>query len=343
MKPSIRSVLLLLLLSVAAGGLSACDGGGSPAGTGNAQSVETSVSSPERLPLPENARQLLPDVEFHNGFYIRSQDGTLSEAARMKGVFLPRFGHEPSWAVAQWNSGLCLWDSRVLDGRKISDGIAKSFTAEEDGRLRLHLNTIPLYDGAPAAYAAWPHLLLETEEVACGAADADSVWSTGAADKIIVSLDLRLTQFEQVSIPGDAARAAQFLCYLYLRSDAGGDFVWFGLQLFDSRGPQGEYLALDEGSGHMIFSLSTHDVYGGGQHPRVRRGAAASDEWYHVEVDIRPYLDRLAATGVKDGFLNEIRSAKDFHISGANIGWEIIGSFDACMEIRNFSIVSHVN
>ena len=338
----LRGVFSFLLLAAAVCGLASCKDAREPAES--AHSGETSVSTPAPAsPPPANARQLLPDASYQNGFYIRCQDGALPEEKRMKGVFLPNFGHEPSWAIAQWTSGLCLWDSRVLDGRKISDGIAKSFTAAEGGHLRLHLNTIPLYDGAPAAYADWPHLLLETEDIAFDGSDSDSVWLTGAADKIVVSLDLRLTQFEQVSVSGDAARAAQFLCYLYLKSQPGDDFVWFGLQLFDSRGPQGEYLALDEGSGRMIFSLSTHDVYGGGQHPRVQRGAAADGEWYHVEVDIRPYLDRLAATGRKDGFLKSVRSAEDFHISGTNIGWEIIGSFDACMEIKNYSVVSYVN
>ena len=49
------------------------------------------------------------------------------------------------------------------------------------------------------------------------------------------------------------------------------------------------------------------------------------------------------ATGRKDGFLKSVRSAEDFHVSGTNIGWEIIGSFDACMEIKNYSVVSYVN
>ena len=288
------------------------------------------------FPLPSFTEgvELLPDPRREDGLYIRSQDGTLPLSERNKGIFLPS-GTPPSWAVAQWNSGPCLWDERTIDGRTITDGQTKWATFGENGEMTLRINTVPYYNGSPVSLAdPWPHLLVESESFEV------SPLGLGDAESLVVSMDVRLKDSLLTPIEGDEVVAAQLLCYLYVTEPSGTDFVWFGLQLFDSRGGQSSYLNLDEGSGRMIYSLSTSDTYSGGKYPTVRRSdhSPRNDDWFHVEVDLLPHLKNLVAAGIENGFFSRITSLDDICFSGTNIGWEIHGSYDITAEIANYSL-----
>jgi hypothetical protein len=144
----------------------------------------------------------------------------------------------------------------------------------------------------------------------------------------------------------DGVNAAQFLSYYYVKSKTGDDFVWFGVPLFDNRGETGLYWALDTaGSNRMIYSIPSAETYKNSPHSLVKapNEPYTGQEWLHVKVDLKPHLEALLALGLREGIFRYAKTVDDLYISGVNIGWETIGSFDIEMEIKNFSLLSYIS
>lgn len=294
------------------------------------------------FPCPKYERhEVLSDTGFGSGFRVRSQSHLDTGGNEVLGIFYPEgTSGTPSWQIAQWASGPCLWRCRIdSDGSTLTDGLTKTVRYNPAERsVALRLNAENIYNGSPAVTENWPHLLLEQSTDSSDGAGGVRPEFICNADKIIMSLDVKLNDISLTEIEGDEVRAAQLLVYVYLQGVHSDDFVWFGLQLYDSRGMMGEHFALDKSSGRMVLGLSTADTYGLINRVFRRCPLKAGGDYVHIEVDIRPYIDRLIEDGNGMGFLNGVLSAGDFYISGTNIGWEIIGSFDAEAEIKNYSV-----
>lgn len=286
--------------------------------------------------------QLLADPDFLQGFTVRGQD------TKDRGVFA--FGQtdtDPVWILGQWNSGPCLWDDRQESAANVlTDGVIKTVTYDQKKHaVALRLNTIPYYDGRGGTTDAWPHLLME-EALPISADTKDTRkldFYSLSADKIIVSMEIRMTDYHFVEIPG--VNAAQFLSYYYVRSKTGHDFIWFGVPLFDNRGLSDLYWAMDNGSGRMIYGIPMAETYQNSVHSLLREDGTpyVSDRWISVSVDIKPRLLDMIERGLEGGYLKNVSSPDDLYLSGVNIGWEIIGSFDATVEVRNFRITSYID
>ena len=290
--------------------------------------------------------QLFDDVGFERGFTVVGQD-----TSKVGSVLLyaegaapvPDGGQTPAWLVAQWNSGPCLFRDRAASAPNVlTDGAVKTVTLDPATRaVALRLNTIPLYNGAPGKTENWPHLLLEQSPL--DIADGALKYYSCSADKLILSLDIRMNSYRFVDI--DGVNAAQFLSYYYVKSKTGDDFVWFGVPLFDNRGETGLYWALDTaGSNLMIYSIPSAETYKNSPHSLVKapNDPYTGQEWLHVKVDLKPHLEALLALGLREGIFRYARTVDDLYISGVNIGWETIGSFDIEMEIKNFGLKSFI-
>ena len=96
--------------------------------------------------LAPNQRQLIPDNDFYYGMTVRSQKDhqngdTFSDLGQFR--YLTKNG-SPSWIVAQWDSGPCLWKDRVSSAANtLTDGKSKWITYLQDGGLSLRLNSAP--------------------------------------------------------------------------------------------------------------------------------------------------------------------------------------------------------
>ena len=228
--------MALLLIATAFCGCNNGEGKG-----GRAADQVTQEPTPE--PTPEKSytsMHLFDDVEFRNGFTVIGQNTVKKGNVYIDPANPEGTGTKPSWMIAQWNSGPCLYRDRVESAPNIvTDGTVKTVTFNpEDRSVSLRLNTIPLYDGKPGVTENWPHLLLEQSPLNISpnkSSDADRLpYYSCSCDKMIVSLDIRMTDYKFVFVEG--VNAAQFLSYYYIKSKTGNDFVWFGVPLFDNRG-----------------------------------------------------------------------------------------------------------
>ncbi|MBQ7957053.1 MAG: hypothetical protein IJ279_03355 [Clostridia bacterium] len=290
-------------------------------------------------------KKLFNDADFINGFTVMSQQ-TENGAGVPSGDFTYNESEAtPAWMIAQWNSGNCLWENRIdSDKYTITDGLTKTVTYNpEDKSVSMRLNASNVYNGESATYENWPHLLLEQSPI-CDyqlLSDEDKAFYNCSADRIVLNLDIRLKDFVDTTNK-EGVNATQFLAYFYLKGTESHDFIWFGVNLFDDRGPADTTWALDKGSGQMIYCLSSKDTYGSDRKSLFRNGKPyVSDEWTHVEVDLTPHIEKaMKAANKSDTFSREVKK-EDFYIGGTNIGFEIHGNYDCTVDIKNFNLTSY--
>lgn len=305
-----------------------------------------SLSSFLNLPLyGYESYELFSDIGFENGFTVMSQ-----QTVNNFGVALGNFtyndnGNAPSWMIAQWNSGPCLWESRVdSDIYTITDGTTKTVTYNpEEKSVSMRLNAANVYYGAAAGAEAWPHLLLEQSPLCdyYSLSEKEKAFYNCSANRMVLSLDIKITDFKDTT-NNDGINAAQFLAYFYLNGVSQKEFIWFGINLFDSRGYQDTYWALDESSQKMIYCVSTKDTFGGKNKSLFRNGKPyVSDEWVHIELDLTPHIASAIKEANKSNTFGYKVCAEDFYVGGTNIGFEIHGNYDCTVEIKDFQITSY--
>ena len=314
---------------------------------------DTTVSE-ETVPEEEKGMQIIPDLNFAGGIALISQKDHANKdkfSVLDTHDFYGGTASDPVWRLAQWDSGPCLVANRVESAPTvITDGVGRSFAYDPaENKMTFELDTSLYYQGKAAVQGDyWPHLLAEQSEFLHGD-DADALQSLKCdADRLILSMDIRLTEFEETPIEGDWVRAAQFLMYFYVKGIDTNDFCWFGLQLFDSRNDKtAHYVGYDGGkadaSGAMIYSIGSRYVYkNSGRTLYLKREPDTSGDWVHVEIDLKPYLEEMLQRGKKDGYF-KADSLSELCINGMNVGWETIATFDHTMEIRNLQLVSYTD
>lgn len=291
------------------------------------------------------SRQLFADTAFENGFSVVAQQTENNAGVKLGNFTYNEINRSPSWMIAQWSSGPCLWADRVeSDKFTLTDGITKTVRFNpEDSSVSMRLNAANIYKGMPAGDSAWPHLLLEQSPLTeySSLDNAEKQFYNCSADRMVLSLDIRLSDFVDTTNK-EGINAAQYLAYFYLCGTEGDKFIWFGVNLFDSRGYSDCYWALDEGSGNMIYSISTKDTFGSERKSLFRNGKPyVSDEWVHVELDLKPFIEDAMLKANESATFGTAVSSDDFYIGGTNIGFEIHGNYDCTVDIKNFTLTSY--
>lgn len=287
---------------------------------------------------------LFTDADFSDGFTVLSQQTENGNAVALGEFTYGETENAPAWMIAQWNAGDCLWNDRITsDEYTLTDGTSKWVTYNKDeNSVALRLNATAVYNGQPADYDAWPHLLLEQSPLADYAAlsDEEKAVYNLADNRFVLDLKLRLADFKDTTNP-DGVNAVQFLTYFYLKDTDGHNFIWFGADLFDNRGHNDTYWAVDSASGNMIYTLSTKDTYGTLRTLLSGTQPVLTDEWTTVRVDLTPHLADVIARANEDNIFGEEVSLADFYIGGTNIGFEIHGNYDCTVEIKDFNLTSY--
>ncbi len=357
-----NAVILLLLAAVLS--VSSCAAPSEPLPTAALTEKPVTAQSPETETRAETEKetetekpeeymsyQLIRDLNFERGIILLSQkDHQHGDAVKelAEHDFYGKEAKKPIWRLAQWDSGPDLVSNLTESAPDtITDGKRRTFRYEpESNTMTFRLDTSAYYEGRPAVQGDyWPHLLIEEPTFEIFSTGKNNVYYKCDSDKMIVSFDIRLGDYKETPIDGDWVRAAQFLMYFYVKGIDTNDFCWFGLQLFDNRWElNGHYVGYDGGkadaSGAMIFSIGSQYIYGLDGDTLWKNGKPEPNgDWIHVEVDIKPYLQRMFERGNEDNYF-KARSLSGLRINGMNLGWETIGTFDHTMQIRNLKLES---
>jgi hypothetical protein len=137
-----------------------------------------------------------------------------------------------------------------------------------------------------------------------------------------------------------ALHAAQFQMFLVVRnvneqSKDCGNYYWFGVPFYDSRYDiPPSHKAKDGGkagaTGKFIYTIAGEQV--NTEHLR-------ENEWAEIDADLLPHVKAGLKEAVKRGHLTG-SDAGDYAVTGMNMGWELPGTFDASMQIRDLGILA---
>ena len=285
---------------------------------------------------PAAERELIQDNQFQRGFILwEPKPGQHVRYGELKGggSNLP-----PLWGLSQWSSRFPL-DPTALrtnaDGSLACSNNAKNVrfagSSAPGAGLVLGVNAAEEY-GAHARHAGdpWVHLLIEQEF------DPTAPLSQLTAANFRV--EARLTRSRDLH-QGDyspAVHAAQFQIFFTVQnrnrtSQGHGDLLWFGVPIYDNRNRFPKTFKAQDfgGTAKFIFTL------GGTNYTAV---SAHDGGWIVLERDLLPLMREALETAWARGFLKGSKEVEDYHIGGMNLGWELPGTFDVEMEVRNLSL-----
>ncbi len=247
-------------------------------------------------------------------------------------------GSHPIWQLAQWYSKYNLAGSQPItgvDGSIMYSNKGKKVALYPDHSLLLEVDASQEYDSARVNGQHWPHLLISQNFI-------NQSPNVGEAKQLNFSMEIKLVKCENkmeegTFIPSLHTAHTPFFFVLRNNNKNSTDYnqkIWFGIPSFDYRYPtlrDKERIMWDIGTNTYIYNVPEKRVWGD---VNLHDG-----NWHKAFVDIKPFmLKALSAMRKKGVFANT--TPADLMVTGMNFGWEVPGTFDAAIKVKNISLKS---
>lgn len=244
-----------------------------------------------------------------------------------------------SWTLAQWGSRFNLVGTLpVLRGDTVvyaDSGKSVGFL-KDSGNTQVDMEVFGSHEylSPRQANQTWPNLYFgQTFE---------NPLKLSRIDTLIFRIEARLkfsVNKMDSSTYNPTLHTAQFQIFLTIQnlnpnSSDYGDYLWFGLPLYDYRySVIPAYASQDFGpnsTGKFIYDLASYDLY---------TGNFSDGNWRNISKDLYPQILQAFQMAQAKGYLKG-SSVDDMHIASINIGWEIPGTFDCGAEFRNLELTA---
>jgi hypothetical protein len=272
---------------------------------------------------------LLPKTVMQGGGFEKTYLDTLD---------FGRDGSSPVWHFAQWHSKFNLAHAELQtadDGSVyyINEGGSKKVALYPDNSLLLEVNASKEYDSARVQGQPWPHLLIAQNF-------NENSPNVGEAGQLLFSMELKLEKEENKMAEGTfntSVHTAQSPFYFILKNgnENSPDYnqkIWFGIPSYDYRFTEmndQEKVSWDIGTSTFIYNVPQKPVWG--------EISFQDKKWHKAETDLKPFIIRaLEAMREKEVFMNT--TPNDLVITGMNFGWEVPGTFDVALRVKNISL-----
>ena len=318
----------------------------------NGQTSSNKVSSKlNTSSKPSNSKtfSILNDPKFESGFNVLGMNvGDNGAAGKFVYNPLDNVGRQ-YWNLAQWGTKLSFADKNYTQQKKLGNNKYGLINKNKEFIIDYNTNTLTfkgitsnLYE-KPREDGDWFHLLIEQNFRTADTKITDLA-------KVQVTMSNRLTYFKDNmgTAFNPSKHAAQFLMYFMVtnrdpNSPEQGKYIWFGFPMFDNRmewNPPSSML--DKGTGSLMVGIGNEVMYkANGKNNCWKNGkvnAGPNVEWSYFSLDVLPMIKNALDTAHKDGYLTRT-SLDQLYITGMNLGWEIPGSYDATMEVKDFSVI----
>lgn len=321
-------------------------------GSSGGSASESDKTSESVKPTPASERvEIMGDVGFSTGIHLLGTDaGTDGRTTYRKLDWggTAKTTETPVWVMAQWCSKYDL--SKELDaGRSVEKKEGDTFVYEDPSKtlkyntktkaIDLIYRTSSDYDTPRKPEQGWSHMLLEQNF-----ANAPLI---GDVDEVRVAIDFTINQMdrkmtdEEFNYDIHTAQLVWFITLTNMSSVYGtqGDYIWFGVPLYDARGMARENtIQYDKGTAHYIYGLAVHEYLD----DKIEYSSYDKD-YLPVKTDmsfdynIYPMFKKAFDTVQQNGGMQGARF-EDMAVTYMNMGWEIPGTYDVGVTIRNLDI-----
>jgi len=302
--------------------------------------LDTKIQGPRKHDDTAGSRPLLLDTNFRRGFFLSYPDSKKGHAAEAV-LDLGDSDNKPVWRLCQWGtkhslaSASCNHDSHGNvsygnDAKKVLVGAGDS----DNRDLVLEIRAGCEYGNrARKQGESWPHLLIEQQ-----------VCETYPLEKLTrldFALGIKRLYCENrmaTDTCDPSLHAAQFQMFLVVSninqsSKDSGNYFWFGVPFYDSRYEiPPSYRAKDAGkadaTGRFIYTIAGENV---------ASEPLKENQWLKIDIDLLPYIKAGLQEAVKRGYLTDSNPG-DYAVVGMNMGWELPGTFDASIQIRDLGL-----
>jgi hypothetical protein len=299
-------------------------------------SLQLSLSlSPASANPPGEDRELIQDPHFQRGFILwKPAPGKHVRDGELKG---PDAAATPIWGLSQWNSKFPLSIASLNTGATlVYSNSAKAVTLGAIGTAKADLS-LAVNAGAEygnrarqSASEPWVHLLVEQEF------EPPATLENLRAAKVHVEARLLNSRLVHEKDYTPNLHAAQFQIFFTLQnrnrqSPGYGDLVWFGVPIYDNRARFPNAFKEQDFGGTAKFIFTP-----GGK--TFTSNSVHDGSWVVIDKDLLPLMREALETAWARGFLKDSKRLADYTIGGMNMGWELPGTFDVEMQIRNLSL-----
>lgn len=288
--------------------------------------------------------EIIGDNTFEQGFALTPLDPrTVQQGGGFEKTYLDtlafnREATSPVWHIAQWYSKYNLAHAELkteTDGSLsyANEGNSKKVVLYSDNSLLLEVNASKEYDKARTKEEQWPHLLIEQSF-------HENSPTVGNKKSIQFSFELKLekeeNQMEEETFD-PSLHTAQSPFYFDIKNinENSPDYnqkIWFGIASYDYRYTETstrEIVSWDIGTNAYIYQIPERLFWG--------NISFQDKKWHKGEADLKPLIQRaLAAMQEKSVFMHS--TLDDLAITGMNFGWEVPGTFDVAVKVRNISL-----
>ncbi len=332
------SIILSLVIALSLIGCTSGEGG-----TSQSEEKESQSVIDESIPDGVVETQIIADRYFSHGFTVSSQtDGIATPIGQVK--FNEEDKVSPQWKLAQWYCGYYhrddveLYDTyNILNGKHVVNGTKHIFTDTskkfsidtETGAISMRLLGTKEYVSNRQSGQPWPHILLEYQMV--------KTPRLKDLKSVRFEMDFELTRFSS-GYTSDSQinkdlHTAQFVFYCTLvnnnsRSKDYGQYIWFGLNLFDARYEIiPAYASQDSGKEVNTGAFIYQPISSSYCKTPTRVGETQS-----IDYNILPRMRDAFRAAQEARFLTNTKW-EDLVLNSGNFGFEVTGTYDIAADI----------
>jgi hypothetical protein len=277
---------------------------------------------------------LIRDPDFQRGFLLlRPEPGKRVECGMVRGP-----GREPSvWSLAQWSSRFPFDGSTPVgqapgSARVLSNPARRVVFGGEDRILSLAVNTgIEYGERLREKGEPWVHLLVSQPLRPQPRLGDLSALRFGLNARLVRSVELQEDQDPRI-------HAAQCLLFISVQNlEKGhrgfGDFLWFGVPIYDNRTRDFRTYAAPDFAGSNKF------IYTPAPHPPARPNIHDGD-WAVFDLDLLPRMLEGLAVARSRGYLGDLEDHGAYRVAAINVGWEVPGTYDVEIQLRGLRLLA---
>lgn len=302
--------------------------------------IWTAACAVQKEKKEDTAVTYILDTQFEDGVSVMHPSRAL---VRLSGKldFGKKTDNPPAWLMTQWQSKYDLAEEKgkKTEGGYVyeNEGKQVSVIKEGDGSevLSLRVKGGNEYDRPRTSDVPWIHLYMEQRYDAPKSIAALAQWN--------LKCDISIPQCKNLMTPEEydpGLHAAIAVFYLIVgdinpESKGYGDFMNFCIPLHDNRHevPPGEW--------HMDSGFSelgdTHKIIYTVEGKQIFNAPTGNGQWHSIDMDVMPEIKKaFTLAKSKDCFVNT--EFKDLGLTAVYIGWEVPGTFDCEMKIKNISL-----